>query len=207
MKGDYKIYYNDSHVLLSSHARQSNKNFAKVFVSEKETNDFFNNPSPLFDGITNVDVLVVTHQPLELICKLMQSTQLVVAGGGIVWNEKNELLMIYRRGKWDLPKGKIELREKIIEGAVREVEEETGVKINTVKNEPLLTYHAYRLKGTNCLKETSWFEMKALSGQHQLTAQTEEDIEEVRWVGKNDLKKYFEDCYPLIKDLILPFSV
>lgn len=206
MKGDYKIYYNDSYVLLSSQAGQSNKNFAKVFVSEKETQEFFRNPAPLFDGITNVDVLVVTQQPLELISVLMQSTQLVVAGGGIVWNEHDELLMIYRRGKWDLPKGKIELREKIIEGAEREVEEETGVEIESVKPEAILTYHAYKLKGNNCLKETSWFEMKAKPNQKKPVAQTEEDIEEVRWVKRSDLKNYFDECYPLIRDLIAGYA-
>lgn len=206
MKRDYKIYYNDSYVLLTTEREQINENFAKVFSNEKETNEFFKNPAPLFDGITNVNILVLTNKPGELMCNLMEHVEMVVAGGGIVWNEYHELLMIYRRGKWDLPKGKIELREKIIEGAEREVEEETGVRIASVQEEPILTYHAYRLKGNNCLKETSWFEMKAKPNQQKLVAQTEEDIEEARWVKKADLKNYFDDCYLLIRDLIKEYA-
>lgn len=207
MKRDYKIYYNDSYVLLTAGREQINENFVKVFSNEIETDEFFKNPAPLFDGITNIKILVITDKPGELMCNLMEHVDMVVAGGGIVWNEYNELLMIYRRGKWDLPKGKIELREKIIEGAEREVEEETGVKIANVQKKPILTYHAYRLKGNNYLKETSWFEMEAKPNQKKLVAQTEENIEEVRWVKRTDLKHYFDDCYPLIKDLIEEYSI
>ncbi len=205
--GDYKIYYNDSRIVLTSDSAQMNKNFAKVFTNEKETNEFFIRPAALFDGITNVNILAVHNQPEELLTRFMKSLQLVVAGGGIVWNENNELLMIHRRGKWDLAKGKIELNESIKDGAVREVEEETGVKIESVNPEPVHTYHAYKLKGKNSLKETSWYEMKAKSGQNKLVPQVEEDIKEVRWVKRTELKKYERGCYPLIWDLISGFQL
>ncbi len=205
--GDYKIYYNDSRIVLTSDCAQMNKNFAKVFTNEKETNEFFSNPVALFDGITNVNILAIHNQPEQLLTRLMKSLKLVVAGGGIVWNENNELLMIYRRGKWDLAKGKIELNESIKDGAVREVEEETGVKIESINPEPMHTYHAYKLKGKNSLKETSWYEMKAKPGQNKLVPQTEEDIDEVRWVKRTDLKKYERGCYPLIWDLIAGFQL
>lgn len=205
--GDYKIYYNDSRLVLTSDSAQMNKNFAKVFTNEKETNEFFNNPVPLFDGITNLDILFICNKPEELLIRLRKNLQLVMAGGGIVWNENNELLMIYRRGKWDLAKGKIELNESIKDGAVREVEEETGAKIEQVYPEPIHTYHAYKLKGKNSLKETCWYEMKAKPGQNKLVPQTEEDIEEVRWVKRTELKKYERGCYPLIWDLIKRFQL
>lgn len=205
--GDYKIYYNDSRIVLTSDSAQMNKNFAKVFTNEKETTEFFNNPAPLFDGITNIDILAICNQPEELLTRLMKSLNLVVAGGGIVWNENNELLMIYRRGKWDLAKGKIELYESIIDGALREVEEETGVKIESIISEPVHTYHAYKLKGKNSLKETSWYEMKAKPGQNMLVPQVEEDIDEVRWVKRTALKNYEHGCYPLIWDLISGFQL
>ncbi len=52
----------------------------------------------------------------------------VTAAGGLVENEKGEVLLIFRRGKWDLPKGKLDPGETIEQCAVREVEEETGLK-------------------------------------------------------------------------------
>ena len=51
----------------------------------------------------------------------------MIAGGGKVYNPKNEILFIFRNGKWDLPKGKAEAKETINLTALREVEEETGI--------------------------------------------------------------------------------
>jgi 8-oxo-dGTP pyrophosphatase MutT (NUDIX family) len=139
-------------------------------------------------------------------CNFLENMDIVVAGGGIVSNENDELLLIFRRGKWDLPKGKIELREEIVDGAVREVEEETGVRVEPVTGKAIITYHAYKMKGKNCIKETSWFAMKAKPGQKNLVPQTEEDIEDVRWVKKEDLLHYKEGAYLLIWDLLAPYS-
>ena len=52
----------------------------------------------------------------------------IYAAGGIVYNNSQQILMIFRNNFWDLPKGKLELNEKIEDCAIREVEEETGVK-------------------------------------------------------------------------------
>lgn len=202
MYQDYKIYFNDSFVLVTKERTQMNKNFATILGSEKETKHFFKKPAALFDGVTNGNILALTEKPGNVICDFMDHINLVMAGGGIVTNEKDELLLIFRRGKWDLPKGKIEVNEKIMDGAKREVEEETGVRIESVDKKPIITYHAYRLRGKDSLKETHWFEMKALPGQTNLTPQTEEDIDEVRWVSKADLKNYKDGCFLLIWDLI-----
>ncbi len=204
---NYKIYYNDSFVLISGDRTQINKNFTRVFTEEKEIHDFLNDPSILFDKETTGNIFVACCKPGETMCGILENMEIVIAGGGIVTNENDELLLIFRRGKWDMAKGKIELNEKIIEGAVREVEEETGVKVEIVNEKPCITYHAYRLKGRPCIKETSWFEMKARPGQTHLTPQTEEDIEEVRWVKKGDLKNYKDASFLLIWDLLAKYAV
>ena len=202
---NYKIYYNDSYVLISGDRAQINKNFTRVFTEEKEIRDFLKDPSILFDKEACGNIFVACCKPGETMCGILDSMEIVIAGGGIVTNEHDQLLLIYRRGKWDMAKGKIELNEKIIDGAIREVEEETGVQIESVNEKPCTTYHAYRLKGRKCLKETSWFEMKAKPGQSKLTPQTEEDIEEVRWVNKSDLKNYKDISYLLIWDLLAKY--
>jgi 8-oxo-dGTP pyrophosphatase MutT (NUDIX family) len=204
---NYKIYYNDSFVLISGDRTQINKNFTRVFTEEKEIRDFLNDPSILFDKEATGNIFVACCKPGETMCNILENMEIVIAGGGIVSNEHDELLLIFRRGKWDMAKGKIELNEKIIEGAAREVEEETGVKVESVNEKPCITYHAYRLKGRPCLKETSWFEMKAKPGQSKLTPQTEEDIEEVRWVKKSELKNYKDTSYLLIWDLLAPYAL
>jgi len=202
MLRDYKIYYNDSYLVISCDEAQRNKNFDKVISDPTEVQNFLANPTPLFDQNTHQTLLLLHPKPGEEMCKFMENTDLVIAGGGIVFNENGEVLLIHRRGKWDLPKGKIEIKECIADGARREVVEETGVKIDTIRRPPITTYHAYHLKGKNCLKQTEWYLMKAQPGQTQLVPQTEEDIEKVEWVKPENLKPYKDEAYPLIRDLL-----
>jgi 8-oxo-dGTP pyrophosphatase MutT (NUDIX family) len=193
-------------VLISCDRSQINKNFARILDNPKDIQYFLSDPSVLFDGHSKGEILVICDKPGENMCHFLDHLDIVVAGGGIVTNENDEILLMFRRGKWDLPKGKIELNECIKDGAIREVEEETGVQVDWVSEKPVITYHAYKLKGKNCMKETNWFNMKAKPGQNRLVPQTEEDIEDVRWVKKQDLHKYKDGSYLLIWDLLAPYA-
>ncbi len=206
MDRDFKIYYNDSVVKVTSDRTQMNKKFAAIFRDEREIEKFFSHSETFFDGKTNRNVLAITTNAEKVMRNFRGQVKMIIAGGGIVFNEKDELLMIHRRGKWDLPKGKIEDPETIIDGAKREVEEETGVLIASVTDNPIITYHAYRLKGKNSLKATSWYVMKAKPKQLKLKPQKEEDIDEVRWVKKSDLQNYQRECYLLVWDLISKYQ-
>jgi 8-oxo-dGTP pyrophosphatase MutT (NUDIX family) len=199
---NYKIYYNDSSLLLTCNCGQINDNLARIYDTKKEIDELLSKPDFLFDGKTNQSIIVVDEKPGELMCNLLENVEVVMAGGGLVANNQGELLMIFRRGMWDLPKGKIELKEKICDGAMREVEEETGVKVALVDTKPIITYHAYKLKGKNCIKETNWFKMQALNADKKLKPQTEEDIEQAVWVKPADLPQYKSISYPLIWGLI-----
>lgn len=127
--------------------------------------------------------------------------EIIKAGGGLIENENGDVLMILRRGFWDLPKGKLDAGETIEECAVREVNEETGLtNIKLVK--PLtITYHTYEQGSHHILKESHWFLMKGNSSE-ALIPQTEEDILEIKWVPKNELGQYIPKAYPSIADVL-----
>ena len=78
----------------------------------------------------------------------------IIAAGGKVINNKSEILFIYRNKKWDLPKGKAEKNEIISETALREVEEETGIKNLSIIKPLDKTYHIFKRDGKNYLKST-----------------------------------------------------
>jgi len=126
---------------------------------------------------------------------------LIKAGGGLVKNENGEILMMFRRGKWDLPKGKLDEGETIKECAKREVEEETGLKNLEIIKPIAVTYHTYDQFGKYNLKESHWYEMKA-SGNEKLIPQTEEDITEILWVKKEDLETYYSNSFPTIVEVL-----
>lgn len=198
----YKVYFNDSYLLICTNAEQMKDNFRVVLNTEDQIDSFIKNPDLLFTENTTGPLLIQYPKSGEVMCKLLEKTDIINAAGGLVRNEQGELLMIHRRGFWDLPKGKLELKETAAEGAKREVEEETGVLIDEVKEPAIVTYHAYVLRGMRCIKHTDWFHMIAKPNQHSLVPQTEEDIEDVRWVKKDELSTLLPLAYPLIADLV-----
>ena len=120
---------------------------------------------------------------------------------GLVKNKAGEILLIFRRGKWDLPKGKLDDNETLLECAVREVKEETGLKEIEAGEEIDITYHTYIEFGKHILKESHWYMMRATTAE-KLIPQTEEDITDIRWVKKDDLKNYLDNTFPTIISVI-----
>lgn len=125
----------------------------------------------------------------------------IEAAGGLVKNENDEYLFIFRNGKWDLPKGKREMGETIKKCALREVKEECGIKGLKIVKELPSTFHTYYMEEKAVLKQTFWFEMECKSSS-DLIPQTEEGITEVKWVKKKDFKKILANTYPSIKDVM-----
>ena len=127
--------------------------------------------------------------------------ELIIAAGGIVENEEGKILFQFRRGKWDLPKGKLDKGETIEECAVREVEEETGL-INIQLGELIgITKHLYTEHEVEIEKETYWFAMK-VSGEQKLVPQAEEDITELKWVSEHELQPYLSDTFANIIEIV-----
>jgi 8-oxo-dGTP pyrophosphatase MutT (NUDIX family) len=127
----------------------------------------------------------------------------VPAAGGIVMNEKDEILIMYRRSKWDLPKGHLDKGESFEECALREVREETGLKKLSLGKYIGTTTHQYydNVLGSEAIKETKWFEMKTLSSE-RLSGQAEESIEWIKWVSRNELAHYLKNSYPNIIEIM-----
>ena len=128
------------------------------------------------------------------------SYSIIKAAGGVVYNDENQLLMIFRNGRWDLPKGKLEVDENIKECAIREVEEECGVDNLKIISELKRTYHTYELNGLAILKCTFWFKMHTNYNQ-ELVPQAKEGITKVEWVNKEDIPNKLNNTYGNIKEL------
>lgn len=127
----------------------------------------------------------------------------ILAAGGLVYNDQGELLMIFRRGKWDLPKGKLDAGESIEDCAVREVMEETGL-ITVIRGNLIgITYHQYLdpWMSEEVMKETHWFRMQA-PGNQALIPQIEEDIEIIRWISRQELEECLKNSYDNIVEIV-----
>lgn len=199
-----KIYFADKPVFLCNEV-------------DDTTREYMHHPDAVFiDEINNSAIKSLLHEIAkeEFHAGILIDTDLeklkkaffkhftqVTAAGGLVENEKGEVLLIFRRGKWDLPKGKLDKGESIEQCAVREVEEETGLTAIHLKKLLTITYHTYNEFGKHILKDSHWYKMKVKSNQN-ITPQTEEDITEIRWVKKKDLKEYMNNTFPSVKDVL-----
>ena len=154
-----------------------------------------------FDKADDIASLVVeADDPDATFAQLISGLKVEVAAGGLVRNRRGRALLFWRRGAWDMPKGHQEPGETLPQCALREVEEETGLKNLTLGDPICTTYHTYHTKDRFVLKKSHWYKMTAADGQ-QVKVQTEEDIVKYRWCGPCRLKRLLKKAYPSIRDV------
>ncbi|HVG42638.1 MAG TPA: NUDIX domain-containing protein [Chitinophagaceae bacterium] len=144
---------------------------------------------------------IIVHEDIDEVLETFENKVLFIqAAGGLIYIEK-EILLIYRRGKWDLPKGKLDENENLYDAAIREVAEETGITDIVIEEKIGSTYHTYYQGNDFILKESHWYLMKAHS-KEELKPQFDEDIEICEWVPIDKLSTYLQNTHPSIKDVI-----
>ncbi len=167
--------YSADELLVKYHKLVSNKQLTEIYFFNENLELLFNYFSAMF--------------------------RIINAAGGLVKNKKGERLFIFRNGKWDLPKGKIEKKEGIKTAAIREVEEECGVTGLTIVRELAPNYHTYFIKKEAILKRTYWFEMNC-DDTSTLVPQLEEGITDVQWIATKKLKKVLDNTFESIKEVL-----
>jgi 8-oxo-dGTP pyrophosphatase MutT (NUDIX family) len=200
MHQNYKIFIRNKPLIIASSAEGLNSLQYKQLqeLSAKQTENIFYNMNDysVYNGL-----LFIHENPEDKLNELRSNMKLIQAAGGLVWNENDELLMIYRRGKWDLPKGKIEEDETLETAAVREVEEECGIADIELLKPFTTSYYVYEDNNDLVLKETFWYEMLS---KHvgEMQPQEIEGITEVVWVPKHKLSVKLSNSYPSIIEIV-----
>ncbi len=141
--------------------------------------------------------------PLRWLRCLKRRMRWVRAAGCVVHDDAGNMLLILRNGRWDLPKGKVESGETLLQAALREVEEETGIApLPTTRYPlPIKTYHTFNLYGGWHLKQTSWFDAHVAGRKPVGKPQGEEGITEVVWVTPDEWYRRLQGSYGTLKTL------
>ena len=202
----YKVFFNECLIRLTPKINNSRSgNIGNVVDIQ--------NISRLFGLLKLIENRKHAEQPVlncsigvDLMAEVLSTMTQLPAAGGVVRNPAGGILFIRRFGRWDLPKGKIEPGESAERTAVREVEEECGIRGVSLLRKITSTYHIYRspyLPDTNnwVWKETFWFEMQ-YTGHAEPIGQVEEDITAVRWFTADQLDEVFESTYGNLRDLL-----
>lgn len=189
----YKVFINDKPLFLTS-TLEKERDFKYFLLDTVDMQKLI--VQYFADQLTNA---YLYHPDEELLLKLFKDKITInKAGGGLVENDKGQVLFIYRNGKWDLPKGGIEKNETIEETSIREVEEETGCRDLKITKRLEKTFHIFKRNGEYRLKITYWFFMTT-NYNGDLHGQIEEGIEKVVWVDKKDIPELLKNSYQNIK--------
>ncbi|MCF4102445.1 NUDIX domain-containing protein [Gillisia sp. M10.2A] len=193
----YKVFVNDIPIILSTN-KDIGENYSSYPIKTAKLKRIINK-------INAGELLYVNlyHEDEEKLFKhLLKKLPVVTAAGGMVFNDNEEILFIYRNKRWDLPKGKTEKGESLEESAIREVEEETGVKDLEIRRFLRKTYHIFKRKDKFKLKVTHWYEMYSpYTGE--LIPEHSEGIKKVKWKNFAKSQKALTKSYANIK-LLFP---
>jgi len=148
------------------------------------------------------DVAVYGYKPKNMFKDFKSYFSFIHAAGGIVKNEKEQVLFIKKRGVWDLPKGKVDKKEKPKRGAIREVKEETGIKKIKAGKKLVPTYHIFKRKREYILKKTDWYLMEA-SSKSKLVPEKKEGITKVAWLEKEKAISAINSSYRSLAESFL----
>jgi 8-oxo-dGTP pyrophosphatase MutT (NUDIX family) len=199
---DYKIYFSDRVVILTS---KINKTFDKsegLFLKNGKK-DEIDEVLKAFEQFTHTKSLYLLGDDAEhLFNQVKTNFTIIEAAGGVVKRADGKMLAILRRGKWDLPKGKVEKGEFYKQAAIREVQEECGLSDIEITKKIAETYHTYNENGITILKRTFWYEM-ILKSDEQPVVQTSEDITEYLWFDFQSVKDIMKNTYESLKDIFL----
>ncbi len=200
----YKVFLNDRVIKISSRENITFNKSAEIFsdtCTVKEIREWFNE----FETGAAKEVVLIHDNPTEFFRQFRLAFTVVRAAGGVVVAD-DRLLFIFRNGKWDLPKGKLDGDESDEEAALREVEEETGIPPGGIDYRLPSTYHIYKSPYANTenqwvFKETTWFQMSC-NGLIPGKPQQEEGITQVKWVTRSGLEEIVQNTYKNLTQII-----
>lgn len=192
----YKVFYKDKTIFINDAPLMAcisygihNLTDVDVYVRKLIEKDISN------------DICLVYPDTKELFKYFKSKFTYVRTAGGLVFNSENKFLSIFRFGLWDLPKGRLKKKEKTRLGAIREVEEETGITAPIIVSKLPTTYHIYKMKGQWELKKCTWYLMR-YDGSETLVPQEEEGITKCKWFKLEDKSKVLNKTYASIKEVI-----
>jgi ADP-ribose pyrophosphatase YjhB (NUDIX family) len=182
--------------------------FTHVKSSEVDININVSNKSDISKVVTkinngdfNQDINLHGYNASVLFNDFCQFYKYIEAAGGVIKNNQLDYLLIKRFDIWDLPKGKIEKGETVLEAAKREVCEETGLHQVTIINTLPDTFHVYEHKGRWILKKTYWYSMETQE-YSALIPQLSEAITEAVWMSKSDAYNALTKSYRSLFDTL-----
>lgn len=198
------IYFGNKPLILCHKSAEVDAHFASKRGFKIENNPSADNIEGMIAFMQQPDTVAGIYEAADvesLLNLFAEQMEKIQAGGGLVYTPQKNVLLIFRRGKWDLPKGKLDDGETLDQCAIREVQEETGLEAVNIEKPLTVTWHTYYQDGHLVLKESHWYLMQT-ENEQDLTPQQDEDIDLCIWAPLHDLENYMHNTHPSIRDVV-----
>jgi ADP-ribose pyrophosphatase YjhB (NUDIX family) len=203
----YKIYYENKKVIIADEA-DLNFNGNNTLFAAFDNAEILQGLIQTLHDINTIETLYIYGEKPELIWETFKSLYTIIeAAGGLVLNKASHALLIFRNGKWDLPKGKVEKKETIEHAAVREVIEECGVKDLVLDEKLCITYHVYHIGEKKVLKFSHWYAMRCQDNEPELVPQIIEGITDAKWMTATEVLQILDQSYSSVRDVLTRFFI
>lgn len=201
MEQMYKVFFKDR-IIFFDEDISSSFNFKPGLFYKYNNTEELKELVYMFFKLDKIEHFYISHHDIEVLRQeFISCFRFIKASGGLVRNNKGELLIIRRNDVWDLPKGKNSPGESSKQAALREVREECGISKLKIIKEITKTYHTYYIKEEPVLKETTWFEMNTDETKDP-TPQKDENISEVRWIASDNIDFITTNTYLSILEVL-----
>lgn len=151
----------------------------------------------------NLDSVTLVTKDKKALKDFVKSRFLIIKAAGGIVTKKDKILMIFRLGKWDFPKGKLDKGESPEECAIREVEEECNIKVRLGAH-LYNTWHTYTQNRKSILKKTYWYAMESVNDSG-MKPQADEGIVDISWFAEQEAKTALINSYPSMRYLFKQF--
>lgn len=196
----YKVFFNNNIIFFSSQPISEDHLANGLYIRCENDVDFNYLIAKLSDPERKINFHIISDDVDNCFNNFCSSFKIIEAAGGVIFNEKDEFLGIFRRERWDLPKGKLDDNETIEQAAIRECSEETGLQSLELHEKLIETYHTYSEKNERILKRTYWYKILNTRNE-EIKPQLEEDITEVCWF-KEIPDSFRNNTFPSILDVL-----
>lgn len=199
-KGMYTLYFADKVTVFAAEKQNGACETLRLGEGERLTRE------RLLGQLSDCNMVTVVSPEYESVFEdFCSQFTWVEAAGGVVRNPQGQWLLIYRNGRWDLPKGHLESGESLPQCAAREVSEECGLKLSDIEVDDFIctTLHFYFFRATGRweLKRTTWYRMRYPESP-QLVPQTEEGITQAEWMTPDRAREVSAGSFHTVVDVI-----
>jgi len=197
----YKIFFNDRVLSICSDWQQCSQGMNAIVYKVTKKNEIKPIVANFQQNLAMQELYLYVDNVEEAMTELMSLFKVLESAGGVVCNNNDEWLLIFRHERWDLPKGKQEPGETMPETALREVEEECGIRELTLFDFLTSTFHVYKENDQIILKKNHWYSMK-YTGTANPVPQKEEGITAAQWIPRKAIPEYLPKMFSSIVDVV-----